>query len=99
MVNTNDLKILSINIQGAKPYNYTTTIDKVISKNASKWLSLYHYAKQHGYSIVPVQEKKSTKQGDIQSYLDSALRHAPKYYTKIVESVYISGNHSPLPYL
>ena len=70
-----DLKILSINIQGAKPYNYTTTIDKVISKNASKWLSLYHYAKQHDYSIIIAQETKSVKQGDLQSYMDSALRH------------------------
>ena len=86
-----DLKILSINIQGAKPYNYTTTIDKVISKNASKWLSLYHYAKQHDYSIIIAQETKSVKQGDLQSYMDSALRHDLKYYAKVVESVNIAN--------
>ena len=87
MMSTSNLKILSINIQGAKPYNYTTTIDKVISKNASKWLSLYHYAKQHDYSIIIAQETKSVKQGDIKSYMDSALRDDPKYYAKVVESV------------
>ena len=36
---------------------------------------------------MAIQETKSTKQGDIQSYLDSALRYDPMYYTKVVESV------------
>ena len=38
--------LLSVNINGAKPYSYTSGVERTIANNASKLLKLYDYAKK-----------------------------------------------------
>ena len=71
---TSDIKLLSINMQGAKPYNHTTSVVKTISKCASKWISLIHYARDNNYSIILAQETKSNNPGDIKEIYINILR-------------------------
>ena len=87
-----DIKLLSINMQGAKPYNYTTSVVKTISKCASKWISLIHYARDNNYSIILAQETKSNNPGDIYQYIKSAFHDDPNFHVQVYESV---NTHNP----
>ena len=89
---TSDIKLLSINMQGAKPYNYTSSVVKTISKCASKWISLIHYARDNNYSIILAQETKSNNPGDIYQYIKSAFHDDPNFHVQVYESV---NTHNP----
>ena len=66
--------LLSVNINGAKPYSYTSGVERTIATNASKLLKLYDYAKRYSYSVILIQETHSEKVGGIYDYIFTAYK-------------------------
>ena len=83
--------LLSVNINGAKPYSYTSGVERTIAMNASKLLKLYDYAKRYRYAVVCIQETHSEKVGDISDYIFSAYKDRPNFYLKVAESININN--------
>ena len=90
--------LLSVNINGAKPYSYTSGAERTIANNASKLLKLYDYAKtKNRYprftqdEIVLIQETHSEKVGCIYQYIFSAYKDRPNFYLKVIESININN--------
>ena len=79
--------LLSVNINGAKPYSYTSGVERTIAMNASKLLKLYDYAKRYRYAVVCIQETHSEKVGDIYDHI------FPAYNAQVHHTMYYMVHH------
>ena len=82
------IRLLCLNIQGAKPYNRKSQVAKTVSKNASKILKVVRYAREQEYSVILLNETHSERAGDIRDYLLAAYHDQPDMLNiRVFESV------------